>query len=498
MKYTQKILIGPIIGLVTSNTARVILEFSEDGVVTASLSSRNNYFIETIKVEKEKVVVFKFEGLQPETEYQFNVEEVNSQIPSKFKTLSDKLTDKPFRVAVCSGNDVVFNTELGENSLYNNLANRATNGQLDLIIHNGNQVYIDHKEQYCNPLHFNVYYYCYNMIKKKNPKDWPKYESQIIKNMKELYRRTWSGKVAEAMANCPNIMQFDEHDIHNNLGYESKYDTPNDCHNFITNCARKVYYEYQRQLREDVDYVHFEGVKSDYFSLVLNNVGFFFLDHRGERANWYNNNDCNLTNDGFGIGYGYNESEKYFGNDQTNHLKNCLNNKFKDCPIVIIISQNPIVLHNEDEAINEKQFEEFIYNDKDKYGEFLRILANHKKQSKQEIFFVSSNINIGGHTEIYKNGFPCFKQIVTSGTGYQTKDSLTKFCNRIIDQRDKNLPKGFSFKHQNWTSNRNYASLNMYMNKDSAIIKSYLTISDNDTQPTKLLTVSNKKYSIKQ
>jgi len=475
--HEQIILIGPVIGLVTHNSARVIVEFSEDDKVTAILKSDSKSYSTTIQVEKEKVAVFKFEGLSPETKYTFSVERVEKQIPSGFKTLPEKLSERPFKIAIGGCDDLIFNNKLGENSLYYEIADRAKSGDLDLIIHNGDQVYIDHKEHHWNPLHTNVYDNCYKLIHEKEKNKWVLYEEEIVHKMKDLYRKTWSGKVAEAMANCPNLMQYDDHEIHNNFGYEDKFTDQNDAHSFVVKCARRVYYEYQRQLREDIDYISFSDVTCDYFSYVLNNVGFFFLDHRGARSTWYN-------------------AKFYLGKKQIDSLKSCLTDKFKDCPIVIILSQNPLVIHNYEESRKDEEFEEFIYNDKEKYGEFLTMLDDHKKNTKQEIFLVGGDVHVGGHTEIYKNGVPCFKQIVSSGIGQRTKESIIKYCKKVLAQTDTNLPGGFSFKHHDWSHNRNYATVELKLVNNSPVIESYLTISDIDIKPSKQPTIISTTFSI--
>ena len=397
--------------------------------------------------------------------------------------MATTLTDKPFRVAVCGCNDLIFNKELGENSLYYDLAKRAKDKELDLIVHNGDQVYVDHKEKKDKngkSDHTNIYNDCLDIIKEKPKEDWGLYEEEIVSKMKNLYRKTWSGKTAELMANCSNLMQYDDHEIHNNFGYETKYSDSNNPNSFIVKCSRRCYYEYQRQLREDVDFITFNDVTEDYFSLELNGVGLYFLDHRGPRS-WYKTND---------------DEYKHLGSKQINDLRNCLETTFKSCPIVLIFSSNPLVIHNEEVSKKEDEIEEFLFNDSEGYGKFLKMLAEHKLNAKQELYLFGGDLHIGGHTEVYKDGKAIFKQLVTSGVGQRTKDSMIKYFEGVLGQTNTNLPGGFSFKHHDWTYNRNYATLEVKLSNNVPIFSSYLTISDKDMPKEKKNVITNEHYSL--
>ena len=124
------------------------------------------------------------------------------------------------------------------------------------------------------------------------------------------------------------------------------------------------------------------------------------------------------------------------------------------------------------------------------------MLADHKVNKKQEILLMGGDIHIGGHTEVYKNGSAIFRQIITSGVGQRTKEKLKPFYERIISQTDLNLGGGFSFKHHDWTYNRNYTTLEMKLTGKIPVIESYLTISDKNIKPTKQNVVSKGEYSL--
>ena len=97
-----KILLGPVIGLVTHSTARVCVELTGDVnlLLTGILESDNlEVHRSKVKLLNNTVIVFTFSLLKPETLYEFSIKDGNGvvdQIPSSFKTLATTLTDKPF------------------------------------------------------------------------------------------------------------------------------------------------------------------------------------------------------------------------------------------------------------------------------------------------------------------------------------------------------------------------------------------------------------------
>ena len=479
--FPYKILLGPIIGLVTHNSARILVEFGADvegGDVFLGYETYETEIIgtltsitdqidktSTIKMKCNVAIVFKFTDLSPKTKYTFKIQKIKNQIDSSFTTLSDHLNENTFNVAFCVCNDIIAKKKLGDNNLFNNINERVKDGEINFLIHFGEQVFMDHK--FRDKEGINVYQQCMDIISNKNKTLWEFSQNQIINKMKQLYRRTWSGAVAQVMANCPNLMMYDDHDIHNNFGYGKNLLDDNDPNNFVEKCARRVYYEYQRQLREDVDYINFNGVTEEYFQHILNQIGFFFLDHRGSKT-WYKDP----------------KDPSYYGNPQMENFKHCMTNVFANCPIIIIISQIPLVLFNEESTKTEKKAkEQFLKNDKENYEKFLTNFSEIKKKSNQKIILIGGDIYIGGFTDIIKNGEIIMHQVTTSGVVYETTKKEPILVEKITNQSDYLLPSGYSFKHHNWVHNRNYATLEMKMQNLTPKVIGYLTISDFNIRP---------------
>lgn len=71
----MKLLIGPIIGLVTDTTARVLLEYDSDVSVTVTVvstsSGKGSSVTKTLK--ERRPTIFKFGNLEPFTKYTVKV-----------------------------------------------------------------------------------------------------------------------------------------------------------------------------------------------------------------------------------------------------------------------------------------------------------------------------------------------------------------------------------------------------------------------------------------
>jgi hypothetical protein len=135
--------IGPIIGKVTSTTARILAEFTFNGKVTCILTNPSK---ETIKVERDAIlnipIVFPFINLTEFTEYTVTFDPVMQHPESSFRTLNSSQT--PFRAALISCNSIgVASKKDPKSDLWANLADRARKRDVDYAFHMGDQVYMD-------------------------------------------------------------------------------------------------------------------------------------------------------------------------------------------------------------------------------------------------------------------------------------------------------------------------------------------------------------------
>ena len=98
------------------------------------------------------------------------------------------------------------------------------------------------------------------------PDQWIKHQGVICEYYREVYRDTWRHPpTAKCLANCPNLMIYDDHEVRDNWG-----DIPDDWDSscaefFVARCAWIVSMEYQRQLYEDIDFDSVKKIKQVHF-----------------------------------------------------------------------------------------------------------------------------------------------------------------------------------------------------------------------------------------
>jgi phosphodiesterase/alkaline phosphatase D-like protein len=94
------------------------------------------------------------------------------------------------------------------------------------------------------------------------PDQWINHQGAICEFYREVYRDTWRHPpTAKCLANCPNLMIYDDHEVRDNWG-DIAEDWESSCAEFfVARCAWIVSMEYQRQLHEDVDFLSVETIK---------------------------------------------------------------------------------------------------------------------------------------------------------------------------------------------------------------------------------------------
>jgi hypothetical protein len=106
MPLPNRLLIGPVIGLVTPTTARILVEMLNADEVNIALTAFNDpaeHHYVRMRVPTKKPAVFRFEGLRPDTKYSVRVEweskaaDDNSGM-GRVRTFSQVRKAKPFHL----------------------------------------------------------------------------------------------------------------------------------------------------------------------------------------------------------------------------------------------------------------------------------------------------------------------------------------------------------------------------------------------------------------
>lgn len=140
--FTPYIKLGPVIGMVTETTARVLIECSADCEVRCFLTDA--YGVQhgsVLRCPKNLPVAFQFDELRCGTFYRVSFDiPVPGLVKSGFNTLPANwsLSEFPARVAVVSDSDVL-NTHVTEKTdAYKALYSQCKRGKIDYCLHLGN------------------------------------------------------------------------------------------------------------------------------------------------------------------------------------------------------------------------------------------------------------------------------------------------------------------------------------------------------------------------
>ncbi|KAL4430485.1 hypothetical protein ABPG74_005410 [Tetrahymena malaccensis] len=445
----MNILIGPIIGKVTDTTARILLEYDQAGEVTINLTSLNGEVKQEMKkhFEARKSSVFHFNNLEPNTKYVVKISPYTKDYTCSFKTLD--FSSKNLKICWISCNDGRKNESYKDLNLWINLQKEVQEGKYDLICHIGDQIYLDSDEWLGNTN--NTYHKLNEEIFKKVPQSqWVNYYEQIKEAIKDEYRFVWNyPATAKVLASVSNIMIYDDHDIRDNWGFLPQDYDPNSSDYYYGSICQQVYYEYQRQLRDEtLDLSNTQNIKEEYFTIKLDKIGLFFADLRGDRA-WHRTQQFDST--------------KVMQENQWQKLDNALNQEFKDVENFIFVSQSTVVFLNHTinhliaKKIKDSQ-EQWVENLDEQY-KLLKKLYDWKFQNtnlNREVTIICGDIHFGGHTDIYFQNKPAFKQFTSSSITNGVKDKFKRVLSYVGATVSEDLKGGFHFCNHGWTGNNNY------------------------------------------
>jgi hypothetical protein len=177
--------------------------------------------------------------------------------------------DRPPRVAFVSCNGTYdFTPEANRYVVWRKLKERVDAGEVDLVVHGGDQIYADfiwmgHDSDPAN--------------RGLTPASTARV-AEITRRYRALYTKTWSApEVAAVLASVPNVMTWDDHDVYD--GWGSHDDDGEGPQQAFFAAARQAYAEFQVS--------HGAGpvdAKSSFMSAwTQDKVGFLLLDTRSNR-----------------------------------------------------------------------------------------------------------------------------------------------------------------------------------------------------------------------
>lgn len=461
METIGRAVVGPIIGKVTDTTARILIEFNMQGNVTCRLTDpQGNGYQQTMIVPVARPVVFKFENLTPNTKYTVTFDYIQ-HISSSFTTTPSAIEPKTpgFNIAILSCDHIDYAVKKDAKSqLWNDMYDRIQRGEIQYCLHIGDNVYMDMEAKHEKELP------PYNQVKlllEKVPRElWHTKINDIIRIMKDRVYKTYGYEPkARVLANVPNIMMFDDHDIRDDWGFREEDSNPNTekIDYLFGQCARQIIYEYQRQLWDDIDFTNLNTIDREFFYQIICGVGMFFLDYRGVRS-WHNAVS--------GVSKG-----RHLGTQQWETMQRVFsqNGEFSNLKNVLFISTIPIVLFPRKisrmifPAIDDVQ-EQWTYDHQEEQARMLDLLRQWKAEKEgREVTLIGGDIHFAGHTDIFYQNTKAFKQITTSGMNQKGPNKLEFAVIQGVLKGYSDLKNGYQYEHHHWTRKNNYAILRVWI-----------------------------------
>jgi hypothetical protein len=269
-----RIVLGPVVGLVTDTTARVLLEVDEHILVKMVLITPYGNAHRTLNRDLQAFspFVFCFEGLLPGTRYSITIDGVEAAAPPQSPKRKSKKHEEHHRptlpsagvdhgedvrggfntqpeggfklrkgtggsgrdpcFAVVSSNDVVISQTVVEsegNDLWEDLARRGKKGEIDAILHVGNQVFMDsglytymdgQKILETNPDE-SVWWQCVQLVESRGGGYAVTEEllDEVTARMRSVWHETWGHEsTRDALAFSSNMMIYGDREIRNDWG----------------------------------------------------------------------------------------------------------------------------------------------------------------------------------------------------------------------------------------------------------------------------------------
>lgn len=497
------ITIGPVIGLVTPRSARVLFETSVDlddfqvsltpvvdelvhharrpispGFFDGCFSSlfggstqqgddeckplvnQDNALSihKTMNVKANRAHAVQFDLLMPGTHYRFSFSDPRLSLDgvpdSVFQTPSDN--DHHRRLAIVSCN---YLERMGKKDLWKDLADRVCchdqDKSIELIVHGGDQIYSDDGHQ--------AWPNCLKRIEERGlsniNQDDMDYMAEQYRNM---YRSTWAYKhQRRAMANASNIAIGDDHDYFDDAGSLEPHWDPFTKEHLIARVARQVYWEYQRQLIQDIPFDDEAKMQSEFwsksegYSLSLHpRVGLLMLDLRAGRM------------------FDRSAEEPFLGKSQWQDIEQSFAEQFEDKDVLLMVSPVPFVFLGTNTCDMLLRISDYLNDLMDQWAfkEHLneqRRMLNLLKQWKEakpgrEIAIVAGDAHFGFCSNVIDNEGRLFcKQFTSSGITNAPPPYLATAAINLLSKVEDRVNENYKFAHTSWVTTQNYGVISL-------------------------------------
>ena len=271
------VLLGPVIGLVTTSTALVMLEIDEVASITCTATPEGGAPISVTKTLNQDVPgVFHLNGLQPGTHYVYHVTFTGlmatastnqiSDTGCAFRTIPEQPTTLRFVALSCDRPSRLLD---GEINPWDQIGAICKKGECDVVLHLGDQVYA--KDNNWKKAAMRVTELLQDPEICKNKEFVAKVQSRAFKKLQEAYRATWSNSqgIAEALAHSSHLMLWSDNDVANDFTILRKPDGTQAYSPQYLRVAMTVYQYYQAATRPKVSCGAARGESGDRASRTI-------------------------------------------------------------------------------------------------------------------------------------------------------------------------------------------------------------------------------------
>ncbi|RHY20451.1 hypothetical protein DYB32_010030, partial [Aphanomyces invadans] len=262
------VMLGPVVGVVGPDCARILLEVDTSTTVMCHLSRQESVTGQWLEVDAARVTmectmgrpsVFCVMNLLPGTQYAYAFSGISETDATSrcgcFHTLH--VSDAPIQVGVVSGNDLLASNSTDVWGRLSETIDRAALGDVlpppvHYLLHLGGQVVLE-----------GVFEQCWVMLTRfasssaaTASSTWATMEAQVVERMRAAYRFQWSlPAIRHVLANTSNVMLWSDQDIYCDFTTSATFNMDHDAPSMqmqvmrvLLRSARRVYHEYQRQL----------------------------------------------------------------------------------------------------------------------------------------------------------------------------------------------------------------------------------------------------------
>lgn len=221
-----RVLVGPVVGKVDFQSARVLLEVSARARITCHVSTVNTLTNEitelsqcrcVVSLEAQQPAVFRIERLAPGREYRISFSGIRREDAEdrrgSFRTPTLETGASELRAVAVSGDDPA-DLQAGERSVWKSVRERVEQKSVDCVLYLGGQVAMQRMFDYASLL---LLRHASSLSRGgEGAADWRGIEARAVEVLRGAYRTQWSlsSDVQFVLANASNLMMWSDADVY--------------------------------------------------------------------------------------------------------------------------------------------------------------------------------------------------------------------------------------------------------------------------------------------